>query len=89
MADREPDIDEALKRARDVMQHVADDDPVHMIEVDLQHLAVALGKSPALVYPDYDERNGPEYWYRCPENGDHRLVFSKDRDDWVCPICDL
>lgn len=88
--DREPDIDAALKRCRTIMKAYMDDDKEdHVIEIHLQHLAVELGRNPALVYPDYDERNGPEYWYRCPNNQDHRLVYQKSKKDWVCPICEL
>lgn len=85
----EPDIDEAIVSIRKAMEHAISDDPPHRMEIDLQRAAVALHKNPALIYPDYKDRNGPEHWYRCPENSDHTRVFVKSQDDWLCPICEL
>ena len=57
----EEDLEEAVERMRKVLEHSLNDDPTHMVEIDLQHAFVALGVSPKHLYPD--DVDCPEYWY--------------------------
>lgn len=65
------DIQKAVERMRNALEHVSDEDPVHYTELDLQHAIVALGVSPKHLYPD--ETEYPNYWddtERFPNEGE-------------------
>jgi DNA-binding protein YbaB len=54
------DIQKAVERMQNVLEHVQNGDKLHTVEIDLQHACAALGVSPKHIYPD--DVDGLEYW---------------------------
>ena len=74
-----PDHEKCVERMRMAFDHAVEDDPLHHLEIDLQHAVAALGRSPAHLYPDDDM--GPEYWYDAENWPDDPQLAGGTADD--------